>query len=68
MKIFSVSGSFYFATPRGIVGIKNPDDLVLLRRFVTSTPGAEQGFNPAERDIINDYLTRPVLSWSDLNH
>lgn len=67
MKIFAVSGSFFFATPRGLVGISNPNHLELLRRFVASVPGAEPWFTPGERDVINDYLTKPVLSWSDLN-
>lgn len=61
MKIFSVNGGFYFATSRGIVGIKNPNDLSTLRRFVSSPVGNEASFNPSELTTINDYLHAPVI-------
>lgn len=67
MKIFSVNGGFYISFPDGIVGIRNPPELELLRKFLRSTPGNEPSFSPYERDVINYYLTAPRLNWNDLN-
>lgn len=69
MKIFSTTpdGSFYFATSRGLVGIRNPEELGLLRDFLNSKPNKEPQYNAAQRDVINYYLTAPALSWSDFN-
>lgn len=67
MKIFSVGLSFFFATSRGMVGVRNEQELELLRKFLKSEPGAEPAFNAAERDVINYYLTAKPLTWDDLN-
>lgn len=67
MKIFAVDGSFYFATSRGIVGVRNTSELGVLRAFIASEPNKEPAFNAVQRDWINYYLTAPVLSWADLN-
>lgn len=69
MKIFSVTdnGGYFFATSRGLVKVRNPDELEILRRFIDYDTGKEPEFNDGQRDIINYYLTAPVLSWNDLN-
>lgn len=67
MFLFAVRGSFYFATSRGIVGVRNPAELELLREMLDFTPGKEVWINEAQRDVVNYYLTAPVLTWADLN-
>lgn len=58
MRIFRTTpdGSFYLAKPGGFMGIRNPSELVLLRRLLESRPGHEPEFNAAERDIIRYYM------------
>lgn len=57
MYLFSeTNGSFFLAKPGGIVGVRGPSDLTLLRRLLASKPGAEDRFNAAERDIIAYYM------------
>lgn len=58
MRIFAeTNGSFFLAKPGGIVGIRRPSELELLRRLLKSEPGKEDTFNAAERDVIAWYMT-----------
>lgn len=57
MYLFSeTNGSFYLAKPGGIVGVRGPSELTILRRLLQSKPGGEDRFNAAERDIIAYYM------------